>query len=144
MLLVGQAGTADAQFWQSLQFRPAPQNRAEPQIRQDNRSRPDSKARQSTRAAKSKKDTPIKHPFGDTMPKGPLQLMVSIGDQRAVLYSNGIRVAETKISTGVPQKSDSNRNLQHHPEESLASLEHLQQRADVLHAPPDVVGHRVA
>jgi hypothetical protein len=37
------------------------------------------------------------------MPKGPLQLMVSISDQRAVLYSNGVRVAETKISTGVPQ-----------------------------------------
>jgi hypothetical protein len=37
------------------------------------------------------------------MPKGPLQLVVSIGDQRAVLYSNGVRVADTKISTGVPQ-----------------------------------------
>ena len=34
------------------------------------------------------------------MPKGPLQLMVSISDQRAVLYSNGIRVAETKVSSG--------------------------------------------
>jgi hypothetical protein len=102
-LVVGQVGTADAQFWQSLQFRP--QYRPALPIQQDNRSRPDSKARQSNKAnvAKSKKDTPIRHPFGETMPKGPLQLMVSIGDQRAVLYSNGVRVAETKISTGVPQ-----------------------------------------
>ena len=35
-------------------------------------------------------------PFGENMPKGPLQLMVSIGDQRAVLYSNGVRVGETQ------------------------------------------------
>ena len=43
---------------------------------------------------------PIRQPFGENMPKGPLQLMVSINEQRAVLYSNGIRVAETKVSTG--------------------------------------------
>jgi lipoprotein-anchoring transpeptidase ErfK/SrfK len=105
LLVVGQVGTADAQFWQSLQFRSAPQYRPMPQLRQDNRSRPDTNARQSNsrNTAKSKKDTPIQHPFGENMPKGPLQLMVSVGDQRAVLYSNGVRVAETKISTGVPQ-----------------------------------------
>ena len=43
---------------------------------------------------------PIRQPFGENMPKGPLQLMVSINEQRAVLYSNGVRVAETKVSTG--------------------------------------------
>ena len=43
---------------------------------------------------------PIRQPFGENMPKGPLQLMISINEQRAVLYSNGVRVAETKVSTG--------------------------------------------
>ncbi|MCC6889481.1 MAG: L,D-transpeptidase family protein [Hyphomicrobiales bacterium] len=54
----------------------------------------------SKKSVAAKKDVPIRHPFGETMPKGPLQLVVSISDQRAILYSNGARVAETKISTG--------------------------------------------
>ncbi len=101
-LVAGQAGTANAQFWQSLQYRQAPQYRPDAPIRQDGRSRQDGSARKSNRtgAGGSKKDTPIRHPFGETMPKGPLQLMVSINDQRAVLYSNGVRVADTKVSSG--------------------------------------------
>jgi lipoprotein-anchoring transpeptidase ErfK/SrfK len=39
--------------------------------------------------------------FG-TMPRGPLQVVVSIGDQRVTLYSNGARVAQGPVSTGVP------------------------------------------
>ncbi len=103
-LIVGQPETASAQFWQSLQYRQAPQYRPDAPVRQEGRSRQDSKARKSNRAAAgtSKKDAPIQHPFGETMPKGPLQLMVSINDQRAVLYSNGVRVADTKVSTGTP------------------------------------------
>lgn len=102
-LTVGQVGTANAQFWQSLQYRPAPQyHQQDLQSRQDLRPRQDTKARKAKRTAdgKSKKDVPIKHPFGEGAPKGPLQLMVSINDQRAVLYSNGVRVGDTKISTG--------------------------------------------
>jgi lipoprotein-anchoring transpeptidase ErfK/SrfK len=103
LLVIGQADSAAAQFWrQDFQYRPVPQFRQDLPVRQDPQFRQDSKVRKANRttAAKSKKDAPIKHPFGENMPKGPLQLMVSINDQRAVLYSNGVRVAETKVSTG--------------------------------------------
>jgi lipoprotein-anchoring transpeptidase ErfK/SrfK len=39
--------------------------------------------------------------FG-AMPKGPLQIVVSIADQHVTLYSNGVRVAQGPVSTGVP------------------------------------------
>ena len=102
VFMIGQVGTADAQFWQSLQYRPSPQVRQDPQIRRDTRPRQDTTARKSKRtaASNSRKDAPVRHPFGENMPKGPLQLMVSIGDQRAVLYSNGVRVGEARVSTG--------------------------------------------
>jgi hypothetical protein len=39
--------------------------------------------------------------FGD-MPKGPLQIIVSIDNQTVTLFSNGVRVARGPVSTGVP------------------------------------------
>ena len=39
--------------------------------------------------------------FGD-LPKGPLQLIVNINTQKVTLYSNGVRVAQGPVSTGVP------------------------------------------
>jgi lipoprotein-anchoring transpeptidase ErfK/SrfK len=39
--------------------------------------------------------------FG-AMPKGPLQIVVSIAEQHVTLYSNGVRVAQGPVSTGVP------------------------------------------
>jgi hypothetical protein len=39
--------------------------------------------------------------FGE-MPKGPLQIVVSIDSQRVTLFSNGVPVAHGPISTGVP------------------------------------------
>src|SRR5262249_39292222 len=36
------------------------------------------------------------------MPKGPLQIVVSIGSQKVTLFSNGVRVAQGPVSTGVP------------------------------------------
>ena len=39
--------------------------------------------------------------FGD-MPKGPLQLVVSIDHQKVTLFSNGVPVAQGPVSTGVP------------------------------------------
>src|SRR5262245_60128605 len=39
--------------------------------------------------------------FGQ-MPKGPLQIVVSIGSQKVTLFSNGVRVAQGPVSTGVP------------------------------------------
>jgi len=35
------------------------------------------------------------------MPKGPLQIVVSIADQRVTLYSDGARIAQGPVSTGV-------------------------------------------
>jgi len=38
--------------------------------------------------------------FGE-IPKGPLQIIVSIAVQRVTLYSNGVRVVQSPVSTGV-------------------------------------------
>ncbi len=61
---------------------------------------PRSKIKSKQAASAKKRDVPIKDPFGD-MPKGPLQLVVSIADQRVTLYSNGTRVAQGPVSTGM-------------------------------------------
>jgi L,D-transpeptidase catalytic domain len=42
-----------------------------------------------------------KEPFGD-IPKGPLQIYVSIDQQKLHLYSDGAHVADTSVATGVP------------------------------------------
>ncbi len=39
--------------------------------------------------------------FGE-VPKGPLQIVVSIDEQTVTLFSNGVRVAQGPVSTGVP------------------------------------------
>jgi len=39
--------------------------------------------------------------FGE-MPQGPLQIVVNMGAQKVTLYSNGVRVAQGAVSTGVP------------------------------------------
>jgi L,D-transpeptidase catalytic domain len=42
-----------------------------------------------------------KEPFGDIR-KGPLQIFISINQQKLHLYSDGVHVADTSIATGVP------------------------------------------
>jgi L,D-transpeptidase catalytic domain len=42
-----------------------------------------------------------KEPFGD-IPKGPLQIYVSIDQQKLHLYSDGIHIADSSVATGVP------------------------------------------
>ncbi len=42
-----------------------------------------------------------KEPFGN-IPKGPLQIFVSIDQQKLHLYSDGTHVADTSVATGVP------------------------------------------
>src|SRR5271168_2034980 len=42
-----------------------------------------------------------KEPFGQ-IPKGPVQIIISIDQQKLHLYSDGAEVAETLIATGVP------------------------------------------
>jgi hypothetical protein len=49
------------------------------------------------------KPEPLKD-FG-AMPKGPLQIVVSISGQSVTLYSNGLRVAQGPVSTGVPGRT---------------------------------------
>jgi hypothetical protein len=46
-----------------------------------------------------KPDLTEKHLFPDT--KGPLQIIISIADQRVSLYENGILIARSSVSTGV-------------------------------------------
>jgi hypothetical protein len=50
------------------------------------------------KAGKAQK-APPKEPFPG-MQNGPLQIVVSIGGQHATLYANGVRVEQTKVSTG--------------------------------------------
>jgi lipoprotein-anchoring transpeptidase ErfK/SrfK len=42
-----------------------------------------------------------KQPFGE-IPKGPLEIIISINQQKLHLYSDGAHVADTSIATGVP------------------------------------------
>jgi lipoprotein-anchoring transpeptidase ErfK/SrfK len=52
---------------------------------------------------KKEKAEPRKKDVGfGQMPKGPLQIVVSIGNQKVTLFSNGVRVAQGPVSTGVP------------------------------------------
>src|SRR5215467_12268420 len=48
-----------------------------------------------------KGDAARKEPFGQ-LPKGPLQMVVSIGGQHVTLYANGTRIAQARVSTGTP------------------------------------------
>jgi L,D-transpeptidase catalytic domain len=51
---------------------------------------------------KREKSEPKKEPGFGEIPKGPLQLVVSINTQKVTLFSNGVRVAQGSVSTGVP------------------------------------------
>jgi lipoprotein-anchoring transpeptidase ErfK/SrfK len=52
---------------------------------------------------KKEKAEPRKKDVGfGQMPKGPLQIVVSIGNQKVTLFSNGVSVAQGSVSTGVP------------------------------------------
>ena len=42
-----------------------------------------------------------KEPFGP-IPKGPLQIVISVDQQKLHLYSDGMHVADTPVATGVP------------------------------------------
>jgi L,D-transpeptidase catalytic domain len=56
-------------------------------------------ARYSRTQMAKKRDVPAKLPFGE-LPKGPLQMVVSIGGQHVTLYANGQRIEQSKVSTG--------------------------------------------
>jgi hypothetical protein len=64
---------------------------------------PARKARVAPTATKKERAEPKKKDVGfGQMPKGPLQIVVSIGNQKVTLFSNGVRVAQGPVSTGVP------------------------------------------
>jgi L,D-transpeptidase catalytic domain len=50
---------------------------------------------------KREKSEPKKETGFGEMPKGPLQLVVSINTQKVTLFSNGVQVAQGPVSTGV-------------------------------------------
>jgi hypothetical protein len=54
-----------------------------------------------TKAKQHEGEHVSKAPFGD-IPKGPLQIFISINQQRLFLYSDGKLVADAPVSTGVP------------------------------------------
>ncbi len=72
--------------------RPRPIVRPNPQ--------PDLKSGPKPGPKTSLKPEPAKD-FG-ALPKGPLQIVVSIADQHVTLYSNGVRITQSPVSTGVP------------------------------------------
>src|SRR5215471_2490028 len=61
---------------------------------------PSRRATGGTRTGKSREEAKAA-PAAD-VPKGTLQIVVSIGQQRVTLYSNGARIAQSSVSTGVP------------------------------------------
>jgi hypothetical protein len=61
-----------------------------------------SKPKPKVRLARPQPEPALKDPFGN-IPKGPLQIIISIDKQTLYLYSNGALVADTLIATGVPE-----------------------------------------
>jgi L,D-transpeptidase catalytic domain len=57
-------------------------------------------ARRSRHGFSELKKPEPRNDFGE-IPKGPLQIVVSIARQHVTLYSNGVRVAQSPVSTGV-------------------------------------------
>jgi lipoprotein-anchoring transpeptidase ErfK/SrfK len=78
-------------------LRPNPIVRPSPVVRPNPRPDVDSGSRPSP---KPNLREPAKD-FG-AVPKGPLQIVVSIANQHVTLYSNGAQVAQAPVSTGVP------------------------------------------
>jgi L,D-transpeptidase catalytic domain len=54
----------------------------------------------ATRVKREKSEPKKETGFGE-IPKGPLQLVVSINTQKVTLFSNGVRIAQGPVSTGV-------------------------------------------
>jgi lipoprotein-anchoring transpeptidase ErfK/SrfK len=71
-------------------------------VRPDLNPNPNPKPRPKPSVDHPAKAEPAKD-FGP-MPKGPLQIVVSIGSQHVTLYSGGVHVAQGPVSTGIPGK----------------------------------------
>jgi lipoprotein-anchoring transpeptidase ErfK/SrfK len=64
-------------------------------------SRSHAKSPKTKGAGKGKEEAVSKEPFGN-IPKGPLQIFISIDQQQLHLYSDGQHVTDATIATGVP------------------------------------------
>jgi L,D-transpeptidase catalytic domain len=105
------------------------------------KSRPNAES-QRQRAPKSNESEPKAK--SQVVANGPLQIIISIADQRISVYDDGTLIARSSISTGV----------QGHPtplgvfsiigKELLASLKYLQRRPHALHAADHLVRDRAA
>src|SRR2546421_8835611 len=49
-----------------------------------------------------KRPAATKKVTSNVTPKGPLQIIISIANQRISIYENGTRIAQSSVSTGVP------------------------------------------
>ena len=97
----------------------------------------------STKTAPSFRHTETDHARKDVS-KGPLQIIISVDQQKLHLYSDGVHVADAPVATGVPGSPNAARHFQHHPEKPRSPLQYLQQRADAVHGTHHLVGRRAA
>jgi lipoprotein-anchoring transpeptidase ErfK/SrfK len=97
---VGLASRAQAQFYQYPNYGVRPDVNPTPVPTTAPKPKPKPTAKADHPDQKSAKPEPA---FGP-MPKGPLQIVVSIASQHVTLYSNGVHVAQGPVSTGIPGK----------------------------------------
>ena len=74
------------------------------------------------------------------IPKGPLQIIISVDQQKLHLYSDGTHVADTPVATGVPDHPTPLGIFNIIQKQPRAPLQHLQQRADAVHGAHHLVG----
>jgi lipoprotein-anchoring transpeptidase ErfK/SrfK len=95
-----EAARQEAERREASRRKPDRDDRQAPQAAQQEKSRANGTA--PSAPAKQKPAAYITHgPFGD-MPTGPLQIIISINQQKVHIYSDGTHVTEAPIATGVP------------------------------------------
>jgi len=103
--------------------------------------------------ARKRPEHASKLPFGD-IPKGPLEIFVSINQQRLHFYSDGVHVADAPVATGVPGHltplgvfSVIERDLHHHSNiysnAPMPFMERITWSGVALHEGPGV-GHQAS
>ena len=79
----------------------------------------------------------------DIAPEGPIVVVVSLTEQRAYVYRNGVEIGYTTVSTGQAGTRDADRHLHDPAEGQGPPLVQVQQRADAVPGAPDL-GRRCA
>jgi lipoprotein-anchoring transpeptidase ErfK/SrfK len=99
----GLTGRAEAQFYQYPSYQYPPGYGARPDVNPAPAPNPAPKPKPKPAADHPPAKAEPAKDFGP-MPKGPLQIVVSIASQHVTLYSNGVHVAQGPVSTGIPGK----------------------------------------